>query len=87
MNKQQLSFGFPIRSDKNRDEQPQKIHVAGSLKFRIKGVEVLFYLFAYKADLRFLVEHQTDKTICLITQTCPCNILHYFTAVRIVMSR
>ena len=35
MNKQQLSFGFPIRSDKNRDEQPQKIHVAGSLKFRI----------------------------------------------------
>ena len=35
MNKQQLSFGFPIRSDKNRDEQAQKIHVAGSLKFRI----------------------------------------------------
>ena len=37
-NKQQLSLGFPIRSDKNRDEQPQKIHVAGSLKFRMLGV-------------------------------------------------
>ena len=35
MNKQQLTLGFPIRSDKNWDEQPQKIHVAGSLKFRI----------------------------------------------------
>ena len=36
MNKQQLSFGFPIRSDKNRDEQPQKIHV--SWKFEISGL-------------------------------------------------
>ena len=42
MNKQQLSFGFPIRSDKNRDEQPQKIHVAGISDLGSKGFVLPF---------------------------------------------
>ena len=37
-------FGFPIRSDTNQAVQPQKM--AGSLKFWIKEVEGLYYLFS-----------------------------------------
>ena len=42
MSQQNLSLGFPTRSDTNRAVQPQKM--ARDLKFQIQEVEGLYYL-------------------------------------------
>ena len=45
-----MSSGFLTRSDTNRAVQPQRM--ARGLKFRIKEVEGLFYLFSENKRLR-----------------------------------